>query len=99
MEITLDKRAFYVIGAVIGICLLYLLYLVGSFLMGGVGAIFDKKPANSTQGPITLESICAQKSALIMYEQNPKSTHPNVIKLRKDIETYGKNATFTGCPG
>ena len=97
MEITLDKRAFYVIGAVIGICLLYLLYLVGSFLMGGVGAIFDKKPANSTQSPVTLESICAQKSALIMYEQNPKSTHPNVIKLRNDIATYNQKGSFAGC--
>lgn len=98
MELTIDKRALYVIGAAIVVCFLYFLYLLGSFLMGGIGSVFDKKPGNSTQGPVTLESICAQKSALVMYEQNPKSTHLYVVKLRNDIATYSKNATFTGCP-
>jgi hypothetical protein len=97
MEISIDKRAFYVIGAVIGICFLYLLYLAGSFLFGLVGGNPSVNPNNSSNGTVTLESICAQKSAMQMFIQNPKSNHPYVIKLRNDIAIFNQKDTFKGC--
>lgn len=97
MEIVIDKRAYYVLVAVLGVIGLFAIYSIAMFLMGLIGSITGKNPGGSTNETVTLESICSQKSAMQMFIQNQKSTHPNVIKLKKDIEIYNQNHTFTGC--
>ena len=85
MEITVDKRLAYAVAAALGLFFLGIIYLIVTAI---TGAIDTAKIADLTKQNVSLKSICSQENAMQMYIQNPNSTHPYVLKLRKDIGIY-----------
>jgi hypothetical protein len=89
VEIVLDKRVFYGLAIVSGVALLGVIYLIVTTI---TGAATTAKITDLIKQNISIKSICSQKDAMQMYLQSPNSTHPYVVKLRKDIEIYDKLA-------
>jgi hypothetical protein len=89
MEISLDRRVFYALAVILGIAALGIIYLIATAIMG---AATTAKIADLVKQNVSLNSICSQKNAMQMYLQNPNSTHPYVVKLRKDIGIYNELA-------
>jgi hypothetical protein len=90
VEISIDRRVFYTLAMGVGIVGLGAIYLIVTAI---TGAMDTAKIADLTKQNVSLKSICSQENAMQMYLQNPNSTHPYVIKLRKDIGFYNELAT------
>lgn len=94
MEIELDKRIMIAGALIIIIIVLLLLYSLYSFIAG----LFVQKPVEQkydykTQLEFLRWSICERTDAIQMYLQEPDSNHPNVQKLRYDINLYDRMAS------
>ena len=105
MEITVDRRLYYGMAIALGLFFLGIMYLLVTAILG---AADTAKIADLVKQNVSLNSICSQTDAMQMYLQSPNSTHPYVVKLRKDIGIYNelamemrKNGSstsdFTGC--
>lgn len=93
MELEIDKRIYVPIQL-----LAVLLVILGigwgiMQVMGFVGEAVTPKSYNpDTQMKYLNWSICDSKDAIQMYQQNPASTHPSVVKLKSNIALYDEMA-------
>lgn len=108
MEIAVDKNILMVAG-VAGI-ILAALFL--GWLYSTISPWFANKPAPLPHYELESQiafyqwSICQRTDAMRMYIQNPVSDHPQVLKLKYDIELYNKmslqmgesNFSLVNCP-
>jgi hypothetical protein len=98
MEITLDARvvqAAKIIGVLICVVLVY-------WTITMIVPVFTPKPAElpkydfQAQMDFMSWTICQRTDAIQMYLQNQDSNHPQVLKLKSDINIYNKMAAELG---